>query len=57
MLSNYLLYSFSSTTQYLSIELLFPMILLIKRQILELSHPLLDLLDAEPQTGKRFSKK
>jgi hypothetical protein len=34
MLANYLRSSFSSTTQYLTIDLLFPILLLIKRQIL-----------------------
>jgi hypothetical protein len=34
MLANYLRYSFSSTTQYLIIDMLFPILLLVKRQIL-----------------------
>jgi len=34
MLANYLNSSFSSTTQYLTIDMLFPIILLVKRQIL-----------------------
>jgi hypothetical protein len=57
MLANYLRYSFSSTTQYLTIDLLFPMILLIKRQLLELSHPLIDLMEDQSSAGKRFNKK
>lgn len=57
MLANYLRYSFSSTTQYLSIDLLFPILLLVKRQILELSHPFLDMLDEQFQVIKRFNKK
>lgn len=42
MLANYLHHSFSSTVQYLCIDLLFPLLLLIKRQLIELSHPLLE---------------
>lgn len=34
MLANYLRHSFSSTTQYLAIELVFPLLLLVKRQVL-----------------------
>lgn len=34
MLANYLRHSFSSTTQYLTIDLLFPLLLLVKRQVL-----------------------
>lgn len=34
MLANYLRSSFSSTTQYLTIDMLFPIILLVKRQIM-----------------------
>lgn len=56
ILAGYLRASFSSTTQYLTIDMLFPLILLVKRQILELSHPFLDTLD-DPQAGRRFGKK
>ncbi len=41
VLANYLHNSFSNTTQYAAIDMLFPVLLLMKRQILELSHPFL----------------
>lgn len=56
VLAGYLRASFSSTTQYLTIDMLFPLILIVKRQILELSHPFLDSMD-DTQAGRRFGKK
>jgi hypothetical protein len=57
-LANYLQHSFSNTTQYLAIDMFFPVLLLMKRQILELSHPFLDNLDRQAKTlSKQFSKK
>lgn len=41
ILANYLRHSFSNTSQYLALDMLFPVLLLMKRQILELSHPFL----------------
>lgn len=43
VLGNYLSHAFSSTVQYLAIDLLFPLLLLVKRQLVELSHPYLTM--------------
>ena len=59
LLGNYLQQSFSNTVQYLSIDMLFQLLLLVKRQIMELSHPLLENIDlgVSFSINKKFSKK
>lgn len=59
LLANYLHNSFSNTVQYLAIDMLFPVLMLIKRQIIELSHPILDNIGINKQNlnSRRFGKK
>ena len=60
LLAHYLQSSFSKTTQYLTIDTLFPLLLLMKRQLLELSHPFLENMTISKHnlsSAKQFGKK
>lgn len=43
LLGFYLNETTSNTTKYLTIEKIFPLLILVKRQVLELSHPYLNI--------------
>ena len=58
LLGRYLQNSFSNTVKYLAVDLMFPLLLLIKRQIIELSHPYLENIELKQfYSSKRLYKK